>query len=148
MEYPVLYSFHWYGHRYGPLVKIVSIRGAHVPCRWGRKCESPPEGAFAHDERSSSGAIGSRLSRYPKTSAGDPRGQFDGSDFPVGHPEVGHPLVNVTAVGLVPLLPTSRSGDNSRAILSRGVMFICLLGVFPTRERYERGLLIENRWRG
>ena len=120
--------------------------------------------------RSSSGAIGSCLSRfwgssvvsmnvpvprsslapYPKASAGDPRGhgnhqrdphrrtgrdagrgggtgsdhheQFDGSDFPVGHPEAGHPLVNVTAVGLVPLLPASRSGDNHRAILSRRFM--------------------------
>ena len=93
--------------------------------------------------RSSSGAIGSRLSRfwgssvvsmnvpvlgsfltpYPKTSAGDPGGhgnhqrdphrrtgrdagrgggagsdhheQFDGSDFPVGHPEVGHPHIQM-----------------------------------------------------
>jgi len=79
------------------------------------------------------GAIGLRLSPYPKASAGDPRDhgnhqsdphrrtgrdadrgggtgsdhheQFDGGDFPVGHPEVGHPLVEVTAVGLVPLLP-------------------------------------------
>ena len=59
-RYPVFHSF----HRYGPLVKMVSIRGAHVPCRWGRKCESPREGAFAHDERGSSGAIGSRLSRF------------------------------------------------------------------------------------
>ena len=25
-----------------------------------------------------------------------------------GHPEVGHPLVNVTAVGLVPLLPPNQ----------------------------------------
>jgi len=57
MEYPVLYSFNRYGHRYGPLVKMVSIRGSHVPCRWSRKCESPREGAFAHDERSSSGAM-------------------------------------------------------------------------------------------
>jgi hypothetical protein len=119
------------------------------------KCESPLPGAFEHDERSSSGAIGSRLSPfwgssvvsinvpvlgflapYPKTSAGDPRGhgnhqrdphrrtgrdagrgggtgndhheQFDGGDFPVGHPEAGHPLVNVTAVGLVPLLPPNQ----------------------------------------
>jgi hypothetical protein len=30
----------------------------------GRKCESPREGAFAHDERNSSGAIGSRLSLW------------------------------------------------------------------------------------
>ena len=30
----------------------------------GRKCESLREGAFAHDERSSSGAIGSDLSRF------------------------------------------------------------------------------------
>src|SRR3990172_6856707 len=66
-EYPVPHSFHRYGHRYGPLVKMVSIRGSHVPCRWGRKRESPRsprEGAFAHDERSSSGAKGSRLSLF------------------------------------------------------------------------------------
>ena len=38
--------------------------------------------------------------------------QFDGSDFPVGHPEAGHPLVNVTAVGLVP--HRSRRNDQVR----------------------------------
>jgi len=77
--------------------------------------KAPGKGAFALGERSSSGAIGSRLSRYPKTSAGDPRGhgnrqsdphrrtgrdagrdggtgsdqheQFDGSDPPNQPPE-------------------------------------------------------------
>ena len=34
--------------------------------------------------------------------------QFDGGDFPVGHPEAGHPLVEMTAVGLVPLLPPNQ----------------------------------------
>jgi hypothetical protein len=67
-QYPVFYSFHWYGHRYGPLVEMVSIRGTHVPCRWGRKRESPREGAFALGERSSSGAIGSRLSLFSGSS--------------------------------------------------------------------------------
>ena len=29
----------------------------------------------------------------------------------MGHPEVGHPLVEVTAVGLVPLLPAKHSPE-------------------------------------
>jgi hypothetical protein len=37
---------------------------AHLACRRGRKCESPRKGAFAHEERRSSWAMDSCLSRF------------------------------------------------------------------------------------
>jgi len=63
-QYPLFYSFHCCGHRYGHPVEMVSIRVCMYRAAWGRRCESPRKGAFAHDGRSSSGAIGSGLSNF------------------------------------------------------------------------------------
>jgi hypothetical protein len=61
---PVFHSFHRYGHRSVHPGEMVSIRVLHVPCRWTPKRESPRKGAFAHDERRSSWAMDSCLSRF------------------------------------------------------------------------------------
>jgi hypothetical protein len=61
-----------------------------VPSR-AVSAKAPGKGAFALGERNSSGAI----------RTAEPAGMQ-------GHPEVGHPLVEMAAVGLVPLLPPNQ----------------------------------------